>query len=130
MYDLGILLGQLFQIQDDYLDLYGSKKVGKQKGLDILNKKKTYLILSFYRLASPKHLQDFKKLFYSKKKKQEGNILKIVDLFKVYNIKEIVTSKVKKLVDNINSIIDNLAFSDPRKKQLKKYIKLLSKRDK
>ena len=129
MYDLGILLGQLFQIQDDYLDLFGSKKVGKQIGLDILNKKKTYLILSFYRLASPKHLQDFKKLLYSKNK-QEENILKIIDLFNVYNIKEIVTSKLKKIVDNINSIIDNLAFSDSRKKQLKNYIKLLSERDK
>ena len=129
MYDLGILLGQLFQIQDDYLDLFGSKKVGKQIGLDILNKKKTYLILSFYSLASPKHLQDFKKLLYSKNK-QEENILKIIDLFNVYNIKEIVTSKLKKLVDNINSIIDNLAFSDSRKKQLKNYIKLLSERDK
>ena len=129
LYDIGLNLGLAFQIQDDYLDLFGSKKVGKQIGLDILNKKKTYLILSFYRLASPKHLQDFKKLLYSKNK-QEENILKIIDLFNVYNIKEIVTSKLKKLVDNINSIIDNLAFSDSRKKQLKNYIKLLSERDK
>ena len=129
MYDLGILLGQLFQIQDDYLDLFGSKKVGKQKGLDLLNNKKTYLILSFYRLASQKHLQDFKKLLYSKNK-QEENILKIIDLFEFYNIKEIVNSKVNSLVDKINSIIDNLTFSDSKKKQLKTYIKLLSERDK
>jgi len=128
MYDLGILLGQLFQLQDDFLDLYGGKEVGKQKGLDLLNNKKTYLVLSFYRVANTKDLQKFKKLFYSKKQQQE-NILKIIDLFNIYNVKEIVVSKVNTIINSINTIINKSAISDKRKKQLKSYIKLLSKRN-
>lgn len=46
LYAVGILLGLAFQIQDDLLDVYGDEKTfGKPIGGDIVNAKKTLLLL-------------------------------------------------------------------------------------
>lgn len=46
-YDYGIKLGLGFQIQDDRLDTYGDPVIfGKQIGGDIINEKKTWLLIS------------------------------------------------------------------------------------
>lgn len=46
-YDFGISLGLAFQLQDDWLDTYGDPAVfGKKIGGDILNDKKTWLLIS------------------------------------------------------------------------------------
>lgn len=45
MYDFGMNLGVAFQIEDDYLDVYGDAKTfGKPIGGDIRNAKKTFLL--------------------------------------------------------------------------------------
>ncbi len=47
LYEYGERLGLAFQIQDDYLDLYGDEEtLGKPIGGDIINDKKTFLRLS------------------------------------------------------------------------------------
>lgn len=47
MYEFGMMLGIAFQIQDDWLDVYGDASTfGKPIGGDINNNKKTYLLLS------------------------------------------------------------------------------------
>ena len=47
MYEYGVKLGIAFQIQDDYLDLYGDPATfGKPIGGDVLNGKKTFLTVS------------------------------------------------------------------------------------
>ena len=44
LYDIGLNLGIAFQIQDDYLDLFGDEKIiGKKVGQDVVNNKKTAL---------------------------------------------------------------------------------------
>lgn len=49
MYEYGRHLGVAFQIQDDYLDVYGDAATfGKPIGGDILNNKKTYLLLTAF----------------------------------------------------------------------------------
>lgn len=46
-YNFGVKLGLAFQLQDDYLDTYGDSAVfGKKIGGDILNDKKTWLLIS------------------------------------------------------------------------------------
>lgn len=46
-YQYGVKLGLAFQLQDDYLDTYGDPAVfGKKIGGDILNDKKTWLLIS------------------------------------------------------------------------------------
>ena len=52
LYDFGYQLGIAFQITDDYLDTFGNEKVfGKKIGGDILNNKKTWLLVESFRRA-------------------------------------------------------------------------------
>jgi len=54
IYELGKNIGIAFQIQDDFLDAFGvAAKTGKQIGLDILENKKTALLLKAFELADP-----------------------------------------------------------------------------
>ena len=47
LYDFGEQIGLAFQLQDDYLDVYGDFKVfGKRIGGDILCNKKTYMLIN------------------------------------------------------------------------------------
>tara|TARA_B100000902_G_scaffold147958_1_gene144808 strand:+ start:63 stop:1037 length:975 start_codon:yes stop_codon:yes gene_type:complete len=128
MCDLGVLLGQLFQIQDDYLDLYGGRKVGKQKGLDVFDAKKTYLVVIFYEIASNLDIKIFETIFYSKNNFSK-KLSVVENLFEKYDIKERVRIKIRELRKKIDLIINKAIFSESRKKQLKNYIKLLSNRD-
>lgn len=48
----GQSIGMLFQLQDDILDVFGQQeKTGKQTGGDIINNKKTFLLLKAFELA-------------------------------------------------------------------------------
>ena len=54
LYDFGIKMGLAFQLQDDYLDVYGDSKVfGKNIGGDILCNKKTFMQINAIALADP-----------------------------------------------------------------------------
>ena len=47
LYDFGVKIGLAFQLQDDWLDVYGDPKVfGKNIGGDILCNKKTYMLIT------------------------------------------------------------------------------------
>ncbi len=52
IYEYGRNIGLSFQIQDDYLDTFGDEKVGKKIGGDILNNKKTLLLISALQKAN------------------------------------------------------------------------------
>jgi geranylgeranyl diphosphate synthase type II len=64
LYDFGLNIGVAFQIQDDYLDTFGSQaQVGKQIGGDIIQNKKTFLILKALALGNEHQKQDLLDLF-------------------------------------------------------------------
>lgn len=53
IYKFGENIGLAFQLQDDYLDVYGDAKTfGKKIGGDILNNKKTYMLISALSMAT------------------------------------------------------------------------------
>jgi geranylgeranyl diphosphate synthase type II len=54
LYDFGVSMGLAFQLQDDYLDVYGDPKVfGKNIGGDILCNKKTFMLITALAQANP-----------------------------------------------------------------------------
>jgi geranylgeranyl diphosphate synthase, type II len=63
MYQFGLNLGISFQLKDDFLDAFGDMaKVGKKKGGDIIQNKKTLLMIEALRLASEKDKTTLKNL--------------------------------------------------------------------
>ncbi|MBC2838429.1 polyprenyl synthetase family protein [Robiginitalea sp. SC105] len=64
LYAFGIQLGLAFQLQDDYLDVFGDPETfGKQVGGDIIENKKTYLYLRALELAGPGDAQELRDLY-------------------------------------------------------------------
>ena len=54
LYQFGEFMGIGFQLQDDYLDIFGDKKFGKKIGGDILLNKKTYLLIKLLESTNEK----------------------------------------------------------------------------
>ena len=53
LYEAGVNMGLAFQLQDDLLDVWGDPKTfGKEIGGDIMNNKKTFLLINAMRLAT------------------------------------------------------------------------------
>ena len=62
LYDFGIRMGLAFQLQDDYLDVYGDPEVfGKKIGGDILCNKKTYMLITALEKADDVQKKELKK---------------------------------------------------------------------
>ena len=95
LYKIGIELGLAFQLQDDLLDLYGGENFGKQVGGDILNAKKTYLLVKALEKAS----EDDKELIIStiedKSIADNIKIETIKDVYDRYQIMELTQNQIE-----------------------------------
>ncbi len=67
LYECGINIGLAFQIQDDYLDLFGNQdKIGKRVGGDVIENKKTILYHMCKRNSNSEQLELLNHLYNSK----------------------------------------------------------------
>ena len=128
MKDIGLKIGLLFQIQDDYLDFFGTKKVGKKIGQDVLENKKTFLFCEFINHANDKDKKEF--LFnYNKNISEPTEKLRYVKkIFKKYDIKHKTLNEINILTSSIVSLISKLSITKKNKEEFSKYINELSSR--
>ncbi|MDD2962136.1 MAG: polyprenyl synthetase family protein [Muribaculaceae bacterium] len=63
IYNYGVNLGLAFQLQDDYLDVYGNEETfGKEIGGDIVNAKHTFMLISAFADADNKQRNELNRL--------------------------------------------------------------------
>jgi len=124
MSDLGRDLGSLFQIQDDYLDLYGNEhKIGKMIGGDILEKKKTFLYLT---ACAKCNVIDRRKLTIDyASSNNENKVHSIMELYNSLGVKEIVEAEIKKLSNSILKLISMIDVSNTKKDIFSEFIHLI-----
>ena len=112
--NFGLNLGISFQIQDDYLDTFGqSAQVGKRIGGDILENKKTFLLLKALELANPEQKAALEKLLATPTPTataEEVKIAEVTALFQSLNIAQ--------LTQNFAQHYYQLAIADLDKLQL------------
>ncbi len=130
LYDLGINLGMAFQLQDDYLDVYGDVAIfGKKIGGDILAKKKTYLLIQA--LSKANALEKEKLLYFlnDSSLKKEQKIEQVTALYNQLGIKEITQKAVVAYIEKCKQNLENLSVAEDKKQELRFLINKLEDRN-
>jgi geranylgeranyl diphosphate synthase type II len=106
LYEFGKNLGIAFQLQDDYLDTFGSEeKIGKKPGGDIRANKKTFLMLKSRELASEGALMVMDELIQKQEEEKIEGIRKIyLDLNIDKHSKDIINQYSVKSFDHLEKI--------------------------
>lgn len=87
--DIGINLGKAFQIQDDILDAYGDEDlVGKRRGGDILQKKKSILYALAWESSTSVGRTSLSDLYNKDAGNPEVKIQQVLKLFDKLNVKD------------------------------------------
>jgi geranylgeranyl diphosphate synthase type II len=89
--EFGRLTGIAFQLQDDYLDTFGDpEKFGKRPGGDIIQNKKTALIIKALALADPATRQRLQFLYQQTDGDQEAKVAEVIAIFRQLGIPEYI----------------------------------------
>ncbi|MCW3125727.1 MAG: polyprenyl synthetase [Bacteroidetes bacterium] len=128
LYNFGLKLGLSFQIKDDWLDTFGDNaKVGKKIGGDIIQNKKTYLLITLLLEAGDTDKAALLKLFTEKNedKKVEG----VKALYAQYNISEKTLDRAEALYNEALTSLADISIPDADKANLRTMAKIIHDRD-
>lgn len=127
IYEYGINLGIAFQLQDDFLDVFGDENFGKQSAGDIIENKKTFLFLKTYELANNEDKLELLNL-YSTKKYSKDKIKSVIKLFKKYTILSRTDEEIRHYTTKAVQNISKLSLPIDKKKILEKFAYQLMER--
>ncbi len=131
IYDFGIALGTAFQLQDDFLDTFGNAETfGKRIGGDILEEKKTYLLLRAYQKATENQKKTLNQIFGNPKISEQEKIEQVTAVFNQLNIKNDVLAKIQSIHQTALENLKQIAVPEERKKLLYDFSDLLLSRNK
>jgi geranylgeranyl diphosphate synthase type II len=130
--EFGRNMGIAFQLQDDLLDTFGEKaKVGKRIGGDILQNKKTYLVLKALELADEATATELTALLSSTvaEAEEEAKIARVTSLFDKLNIQEELHKIIRVYNDKALASLDAIELAEEQKAPLKAFLKSIMARD-
>ncbi len=103
---IGELLGKIFQIKDDELNLFGDEQVtGKPTGSDLRENKKTFHRLLLLENATiPERKEILKRL--NSKQMNANDLSYLYDLLHTYQIKKVVQTKIAHMTQEVKTLIN------------------------
>ena len=119
LYEIGLNLGLAFQIQDDYLDLYGDQKlIGKKIGGDVMKRKKTVMYHIYKEISSAKDSQILDQVYNGSESYDDSKIQKVFDLYKQAKVDVKTKDLVKEYSSKAINSLENLNAKNHEKSDL------------
>ena len=130
IFDFGKNLGIAFQLQDDYLDAFGDPKVfGKQIGGDIIENKKTYLLLKALELSNKSDKLQLEHLYSLTPSDQTDKINSIKQIFIDSGADKATKQAIEAYTMKAMNVLDELEVSNSKKTVLKNFAAELMNRN-
>lgn len=121
MYDFGYNLGMGFQLWDDYLDSFGDPTVfGKKIGGDILNNKKTWLLIEAFERCDDKERKELERLM-AIDDDPEKKIAGIIGLYEGLGLREQALRKIENYYNTALDLLDQVEADRESKSLIRDY---------
>ena len=129
LYKFGEQIGLAFQLQDDYLDVYGDTKVfGKEIGGDITSNKKTYMLINAFNLADEAQRAELQKWVDAKDFDRAEKVAAVTRLYNEIGIDKLAQDKIAYYFEQSKKYLDAVNVPAERKEELAKYAQKMMKR--
>lgn len=129
LYDFAFDLGIAFQIQDDLFDTFGQGNVfGKKIGGDILNNKKTWLLVESFRIADNAQRQQLDEIISIPLEKGDEKIARMQQMYNTLGIREGAAKAIMKYYESALDKIAGVGFNLSQLEQLHNFANKLIKR--
>jgi geranylgeranyl diphosphate synthase, type II len=131
LYEFGRNVGIAFQIQDDLLDTFGdSATFGKKVGGDIVQNKKTFLVLKTFELANSAQKATLKELMATPTQDESAKITAVRAIFEAVKVQEHAEKAMDDYLQLAFSALDKATIPPTKKAYLKEWANELSMRRK
>lgn len=129
LYRFGEKLGLAFQLQDDYLDVYGDfKTFGKKIGGDILCNKKTYMLINALRLANEEQRAELQRWIDAENPVPEDKIKAVTALYNEIGVPELAQNLMDTYYKEAMGYLSEVKLPEERKTVLAEIAKRLMNR--
>ena len=125
-----IELGLAFQLQDDLLDSYGDERLGKAIGGDILEGKKTYLMITAMSRADEEQREVLRSTHLDPKLSDQEKIDRIKALYNTLDVPHLTEQQIAVRFERALAQLDTLQVDPARVEHLREYAKSLMGRNK
>ncbi len=122
LYAFGEKIGLAFQLQDDYLDVYGDPKVfGKAIGGDILCNKKTYMLINAMAKADEGQRRKLTHWLTAESYDPKEKIAAVTTLYNKIGIDKMAQAKIRYYFDESQRYLEAVGVPSERKQELLSY---------
>ena len=129
IYRFGEQMGLAFQLQDDFLDVYGDTKVfGKAIGGDIVSNKKTYMLINAFNRADAAQRAELERWIEAKDFDAKEKIAAVTRIYNEIGINRLAMEKIKFYFNESKKYLDAVSVAPERKAELAKYTAEMMKR--
>ena len=129
LYKFGEQIGLAFQLQDDYLDVYGDPKVfGKEIGGDIISNKKTYMLINAFNRANQEQKHELEYWVKAKDFDRKEKVAVVTRLYNEIGIDKMAQDKIAFYFEESKKYLEAVNVSAERKQELQKYAQKMMKR--
>ena len=123
LYDFGIKMGLAFQLQDDYLDVYGDPAVfGKKIGGDILCNKKTFMLITALSLAEGEEKETLLNWLRATDYVAEEKIQSVTALYNKVGVPELCQARIDAYYEEGLLLLEKVSVEPSLKEELKKFV--------
>lgn len=125
-----IELGLAFQLQDDLLDSYGDERLGKAIGGDILEGKKTFLMVTAMSRADESDREVLRSAYKDPKLTDEQKIAAVKTVYDRLGVPRLTEQQIQLRFERALGILDTLSVEKSRTQQMRVYAQSLIDRKK
>lgn len=131
LYKFGEQIGLAFQLQDDYLDVYGDSKVfGKKIGGDITSNKKTYMLITAFNRANDKQRAELEEWINKTAFVTEEKIAAVTRLYNEIGVDKLAKEKMDYYYEQGKQYLQAVKLPEEQKKELLAYVADMMSRQK